>query len=275
MCEEIIRALAYYCTSEHCQTLKHILMRRISLQFSALLAALFLFAFSCQDHYVPEEPEPEAFQIKTLPIESPIDGEYSLSKFGVDIEKLGNKPVKRYGLVFSMHGVGNDDYTQEPTISNSKMTIDEAPTLGEHTFTQSSFEHNEAIEIFYRAYLELDDGQVFYGEILKLTTQDIVDIRVTSVSKINAPISAIIDVYSLGVVDVEEYGLVYSYNVVSNGPINPKPTSKDHKVASAVPIKLGKQTFLIPIPGNSLKQLYVRPYVKYKNGNVFYGNISG
>ncbi|MCF0064350.1 hypothetical protein MUK70_25830 [Dyadobacter chenwenxiniae] len=250
-------------------------MRRISLQFSVLLAALFLFAFSCQDHYVPEEPEPETLQIKTLPIESPTNGEYSRTKLGVAIEKLGIKPVKEFGLVISIHWIGDNDYTEQPTTSNQTLSIEEAPSLGEHTFTEGGFERDEIAEVYYRAYAELADGQVIYGEIMKFTPLDIVGIRVTDVSGKSAPISGTVDISSLGAVDVEEYGLVYSYKVNSNDPISSRPTLADHKAKSAIPIKLGKQEITLPTPGNSVSHLYVRPYVKYKNGNVFYGNISG
>lgn len=251
------------------------LMKRISLHFSALLATLFLFAFSCQDHYVPEEPEPEALKIKTLEIESPTNGEYSLSKFGVVIEKLGNKSINEFGLVISIHWIGNNDYKQAPTINDQTLSIDKAPTLGEYTFIESSFERDEVVEVYYRAYAELADGQVVYGEILKFTPPSTVSVRLTDVSGKNAPITADIDISDLGGIDVEEYGVVYSYKTNANDPITSRPTLNDNKVKSVIPIKLGKQTIALPIPGNSVSDMNVRPYVKYKNGNVYYGNIVG
>jgi len=250
-------------------------MKRISLQFSALLATLFLFAFSCQDHVVPEVPEAEALEIETLEIESPTNGLYSLRKIGVNIEKLGSKPVKEYGLVVSIHEIGNNDYTETPTINNKTLSIDEPFTLGKHTSIESAYEREYIEEVFYRAYAELTDGQVVYGEIFKFIPPTIAIIRLKDVSGTNAPVSGILDISDLGTIEVEEYGIVYSYKVNSNDPINSTPTMSDHKAKSAVPIKLGEQTIALPIPGNSINALNARPYVKYKNGNVFYGNIVG
>ncbi|MCF2499605.1 hypothetical protein [Dyadobacter chenhuakuii] len=249
-------------------------MKRISLQLSTLLAALFLFAFSCQDHYVPEEPEPETLKIRTLPIESPTDGEYSRTRFGMAIEKLGNQAIKKFGMIISTHSIGSNNYTTNPTIANQKLSINEAATIGEHSFVEASFDRDEYVEVFYRAYAEQTNGDVVYGEVFKYTPADIVSIRVTNLSGNKAPIEVDLDITYLGAIEVEEYGVVYSYKVNVNDPVTPNPTLADHKIKSAVALKLGKQTIGLPIPGNSVIQIYTRPYVKYKNGNVFYGNIS-
>ena len=89
-----------------------------------------------------------------------------------------------------------------------------------------------------------------------------------------APVSASLSISHLGSFQVEEYGVVYSYKVKANDPIKSTPTLADNKVKANTPIKLGKQTLVLPIPGNSVIQIYIRPYVKYKNGGVFYGNTS-
>jgi hypothetical protein len=365
-------------------------MKRITLQFSALLAALFLFAFSCQDHYVPEEPKPEApvvqtlaltaenqntnlyryklnveklgnvqitgygvvfsaefnsnapftktptiadnkvvfsmaistgekfkvdgappvgyktiyyrayvtygvnsvaygnvmefspvaqqepgseaLKIKTLQVESPINGEYGRMKYGMVIEKKGSTPIKEFGIVISLHNIGDNDYTDMPTVANQTLTIDEAATEGEHTFIEAAIDRNETVEMFYRAYIELSNGEIAYGETLKYIPADIVSLQAKNVTGRNAPISVDIDISYLGSVEVEEYGVVYSYKVNANDPVTSAPTLTDHKAKSVVPIKLGKQTLVLPIPGNSVKSINVRPYVKYKNGNVYYGN---
>ena len=62
-------------------------MKRISLHFSALLAALFLFAFSCQDHYVPEEPGLERAIVKSNAI-----GGSNPTIITMEILKTGNIP---------------------------------------------------------------------------------------------------------------------------------------------------------------------------------------
>jgi hypothetical protein len=250
-------------------------MKRISLQFSALLTALFLFAFSCQDHVVPEEPETETLKINTLNIESPTEGEYNIGRYWVEIKALGSKPIKEFGIVASFHSKGSNDYTDLPTIANQVKIIEETATLGEHSLIDLAPNRDEITEMFYRAYAELTNGDIIYGEVLKYIPADIASIQLTDVSGKTAPISATIDVSHLGTVDIEEYGLVYAYKINANDPLRPLPTLNDNKVKSAAPIKLGKQTIVLPIPVNAVNDIHVRPYVKFKNGNVYYGNIAG
>lgn len=143
-------------------------MKRTSLHFSALLATLFLFAFSCQDHYVPEEPEePVAAKVVTLEIQNlPEMGHY---RYRVAFETLGNVPITEYGtLVTFKKSLNDNDYNPVPVVGNfdKKILFQAKPIVGEVSIDLDLADEIAAYyEKYYRAYAVLANGSVVYGEV--------------------------------------------------------------------------------------------------------------
>jgi hypothetical protein len=254
------------------------LMKRISLQFSALLAALFLFAFSCDDHVVPEEPDvPEpsvqipAVQTLALSIENQNLNQY---RYKLNIENLGNVQITGYGVVFSAEFNSNAPFTNTPTIANDKVVfpmpastgekskVDAAPPIGYKT-------------IYYRAFVTYGVNSVAYGNVMEFSPAALKTAVIEIANAIGPgapPIIVQLDVKDFGELPIEEYGVVYSFLEDIAIPVNPTPTVLDHKHLFTTPAKLGTDNIGV-LPNNTISDLYIRTYVKHTNGAIVYGEV--
>lgn len=135
-------------------------MKRISLHFSVLLAALFLFAFSCQDHYVPEPT------LVRATVQSDAIAGSNPTIITMRILTTGNIPIEEYGIVYSSRFDSElEDINANPTIVDSKLLSAESKMVGPHLVI-SDFKSSSFADVYYRAYLKHTNGDIVYGEII-------------------------------------------------------------------------------------------------------------
>jgi hypothetical protein len=248
-------------------------MKRITLQFSALLAALFLFAFSCQDHYVPEEPKPEAPVVQTLAL-TVENQNNNLYRYKINVEKLGNIKVSGYGVVFSTEFNSNAPFTKMPTIADNKVNFPMSNGTGEK-FKLDAGPVGGYKTVYYRAFVTYGVNSVAYGNVMEFSPvapKTAVIELVGDISNANPPIFIQLNIKELGDLPIEEYGVVYSFLESLETPVNPSPTVQDHKFLFSTPAKLGMDN-ISALPNNSLQDVYIRTYVKHTNGAIVYGEI--
>lgn len=249
-------------------------MRPLSLKIASLLAAMFLFNFSCQDHVVPENPQPEEIApvIKTTGI-SVEDLAANLYRLKTQFLNLGNKPIIEYGVVYSIEpDNGSQNFTSTPTIADSKSTFSLISTLLERIHI-TEINLSGAKQLYYRAYAIYGNNKVVYGEILVYDPR-LAIMEAVFEAPLSKPYQTAYELQDLGKTPIDEYGVVYSYKTQANGNINSFPTIADNKVVApgspATIIGLGGAN--LPIVENSVFEIYVRTYVKYTNGHIQYGN---
>ena len=143
-------------------------MRPLSLKIASLLAAMFLFNFSCQDHVVPVNPQQETPQEIAPVIHTPkLKSENTsadLYRLKVEFSSLGNVPIIEYGVVYSIElEDGSKEFTTTPTIANTKSIFPTVPKLGEE-FKITEIDLSDAKQLFYRAYVIYGNNKVAYGE---------------------------------------------------------------------------------------------------------------
>ncbi|MCF0050258.1 hypothetical protein LXM25_09330 [Dyadobacter sp. LJ53] len=252
-------------------------MKRITLQFSSLLAALFLFAFSCQDHRDPDpEPIAEDARIRTLEITNPGQVINDLN-FRMSFEKVGNRPISEYGLLLSFKSINSDEFATVPTLGNefsSALKFDHAATVGEHVKLQKSVGFDDFKTLYYRAYAKLNDGKVVYGEAMEYTPLDVPKFgSFTLSSSQNVPATAKLEIVGLGTVEVEEYGVAYSYKTTDGGVINDDPKLADKTVSYALPVSVKEHSVNLPITGGKFNKLNARPFMRLKNAKIYYGSV--
>ncbi|MCE7066412.1 hypothetical protein [Dyadobacter sp. CY326] len=254
-------------------------MKRITLQFSSLLAALFLFAFSCQDHRTPEpqqEPVAEDAQIRTLEITNPGQVINDLN-FRMSFEKLGTRPISEYGVLLSFKSTNSDEFSANPTLADeysSPLKFDNAAAVGEHIKLQKSVGFDDFKTLYYRAYAKLGDGKVIYGAALEYTPIDVPKFGSFTLSKSqNVPATAKLEIIGLGTVGVAEYGVAYSYRTTANGAINDDPKLADKTVSYPLPITVKEQSISLPIQGGQFNKLYARPFMRLQNAKIYYGSV--
>lgn len=253
-------------------------MKRITLQFSSLLAALFLFAFSCQDHRDPDpEPVAEDARIRTLEITNPGQVINDLN-FRMSFEKVGNRPISEYGLLLSFKSVNSDEFAAVPTLGNefsSALKFDNPATAGEHVKLQKSVGFDDFKTLYYRAYAKLNDGNVIYGEALEYTPVDVPKFGSFTLTKSqNVPATAHLQIVGLGTVEVEEYGVAYSYRTTPNGAISDDPKLADKTVSFTLPVSVKEHSVDLPVNGGKFDKLYARPFMRLKNAKIYYGSVS-
>jgi hypothetical protein len=250
-------------------------MRRITLQFSLLLSALFLFAFSCQDHRDPE-PMAEDARLKTLEITNPGQIINDLN-FRMSFEKLGTRPISEYGLLLSFKSSNSDEFSAIPTLADaysSPLKFDQAASVGEHTKLQKSVGFDDFKTLYYRAYAKLANGSVIYGETMEYTPADVPKFGSFTLSKTqNVPATAKLEIVGLGTVGVEEYGVAYSYRTTANGAINEDPKLADRTVSYKLPVSISAHAVNLPINEGKFDKLYARPFMRLKNAKIYYGSV--
>lgn len=257
-------------------------MKRLSLQFSALLTALFLFAFSCQDHYVPEEPEPEtpaeAPVVQTLPI-TVENVNNNLYRYKINVEKLGNIKISGYGIVFSAEFNSNAPFTKMPTLADNKVTFPMSNGTGEKSKLDAAPPGGYKT-MYYRAYVTYGVNSVAYGDVMEfspvpLPQAKIVTNEVDLISSPNYRFSLTFD--DLGEVAVAEFGIVLAFRdaeIDNDYNVNPDFLAFDRKVVFTSEAKLGQQSFDINIPESVGKYaMYYRAYAQLSNGSVVYGDV--
>ncbi|WP_026628545.1 hypothetical protein [Dyadobacter alkalitolerans] len=253
-------------------------MKRITLQFSSLLAALFLFAFSCQDHVTPEpKPEPvaEDAQVKTMEI-SFSDEVINDLTFRMSFEKIGTRPISEYGVLLSFKSPNSDEFTEVPTLSNqytSALKFDGAATLGQQSLLRKAVGFDDFENLYFRAYARQANGTVVYGEVLKLRPTRVPALNLTLIKNQNGAVTAKLDVMSLGSFSITEYGVAYSYKTTSNGAVNTEPRVGDKKALYMMPLAVSAHFVNLPIEGGVFEKLYARPYLKLTNGQYYYGGV--
>jgi hypothetical protein len=253
-------------------------MRPLSLKIASLLAAMFLFNFSCQDHVVPEDPQPETpeviapvIQTRGLSVESSAPNLYRLKTY---FTNLGNAPIIEHGVVYSVEpSNGNQNFTNTPTITNSKSIFPNVPLLNDETFKFTEIDLSDAKQLFYRAYAVYGNNKVVYGEVLVYDPKLAIIEAIFDVS-LKKPYVVGYETQNFGKSPVKEYGIVYSYRTQSNGNINAFPTKANNKVVSLTSPNLvkGLGQVALPISDNTVLEIFARTYVEYQNGIIQYGN---
>lgn len=143
-------------------------MKKFPFTYAILLAAMFLFNFSCEDHVVPEEPQPEtpveiAPVIQTVKLSSE-NSSADLYRLKLNFTILGNQPIIEHGVVYSIEmNDPNQEFTATPTITNSKSIFPTIPKLGEE-YKITEIDLSDAKQLFYRAYVIYGNNKVAYGE---------------------------------------------------------------------------------------------------------------
>lgn len=252
-------------------------MKRITLQFSSLLAALFLFAFSCQDHRDPDpEPIAEDARVRTLEITNPGQVINDLN-FRMSFEKLGTRPIAEFGVLLSFQSSGSDEFSAVPTFLNqftSALKFEKTPTQGEHQLLRKAVGFDDFEKLYYRAYARLSNGTVVYGDVLEFRPIVIpVFDQLVLTKNENGVVTAKLDVKSLGSSSIAEYGVAYSYRTSPNGTINSEPTVEDKKALYTGTFSVSAHFVNLPVEGGSLDKIYARPYLKYPNGDLYYGSV--
>jgi hypothetical protein len=132
----------------------HFTPRKATTALSFFLS-IFLMAFSCQDHVVPEVPE--APEIQTLELNV---GNNSVT-FSVVFNKVGEIPVTEYGILYKVTDFGSNGII--PTEADSKEVFSQAITTAPISKQVSVVTDGNAIS--YRAYAKLANGATIFGEV--------------------------------------------------------------------------------------------------------------
>ncbi|WP_141110327.1 hypothetical protein [Dyadobacter psychrophilus] len=254
-------------------------MKRITLQFSSLLATLFLFAFSCQDHVTPDpKPEPvaEDAKVTTLQIDNSGQAINDLT-FRMSIEKLGTRSITEFGVLLSFESEGSDEFTTVPTLNNaftSALKFDKVPSQGEHSILKKAVGFDDFDKLYFRAYARQANGTVVYGEVFDFRPGTIPAFNSLILTKNqNGTVTAKLDVMSLGNTPIAEYGVAYSYRTTPNGVVNSDPTINDKKAFYVGAFSVSAHFVNLPIEGGIFDKLYARPFLKYPSGKYYYGSV--
>ncbi|MCE7066887.1 hypothetical protein [Dyadobacter sp. CY326] len=252
-------------------------MKSVTFKFSMLLVAIFLFNFSCQDHVVPENPDPQTPEEIMPVIHTPgltiENSSANLYRLKVNFTNLGNQPIIEHGVVYSVEpDNGSQNFTNTPTISNSKSVFPEVPSLKER-IKITEIDLTTAKQLYYRAYAIYGNNKVVYGEVLVYDPKLAIVEAGLNLS-LNKPYQTAYEIQDFGKSPVKEFGMVYSYRPQANANINAFPTTADNKViALSGPLTLkGLGTVNLPISENTVLEIYARTYVEYTNGKIQYGN---
>jgi hypothetical protein len=132
----------------------HFTPRKAATTLSFFLS-VFLMAFSCQDHVVPDTPV--APEIQTLDLNVGSSG----VTFKLAFTKIGEVPVTEYGTLYKVVEISGELI---PTEADTKAIFTESVTLETKSKMVNLFIGGEWI--FYRAYAKLANGTTIYGEVM-------------------------------------------------------------------------------------------------------------
>lgn len=133
-------------------------MKNLSLLRPAFFMLIFLF-FSCTDHeVVVRDPD-----VETLKYEANCRAQFL---FKVNVKDAGSEPVKEYGIVYKRGE--SPQITVTPTIADTKITFSDVINVGQ----QSQYGPGECTPVvYYRSYVLLENGKIFYGNLLVFVVQ--------------------------------------------------------------------------------------------------------
>jgi hypothetical protein len=251
-------------------------MRPLSLKIASLLAAMFLFNFSCQDHVVPDpQPEtPEEIRPIIVTLGLSVENESTnLYRFNLSIPNPGNAPISELGMVYSIEPKnGSQSFTNTPTIADSKSIFTDIE-LGGDNFQEVELDLKTAKKIYYRSYAIYGAGKLVYGEVLVFDPNQAI-IEVPFKTELKKPYSTGVAISYFGKLPIKEFGIAYSYRVNANGKVNAFPNINDNKVVFTIgnPTTIGIGSIYLPISENSIFELYARSYIEYQDGTIQYGN---
>ncbi|WP_157488288.1 hypothetical protein [Dyadobacter crusticola] len=123
-----------------------------------LFLSIFLMAFSCDDHVVPEEPSEQpvtAFSSASASLA------FNVVIYNYTFGSLGTVPVVEHGIVRV-----NADLTSAgllPTVNDKKIMMSDAAAV--KIFGVFEIVTPELKKIFYRPYAILENGNVIYGNV--------------------------------------------------------------------------------------------------------------
>ncbi|SKC18225.1 hypothetical protein [Dyadobacter psychrophilus] len=257
-------------------------MKRISLHFSALLAALFLFAFSCQDHYVPEEPEQEtpveAPKVQTVALSIENESEY---RYKLNVESLGNVHITGYGIAFSVEFDSNAPFTNTPTIADNNVVFSMPISTGEKFKIDGAFPGSYKT-IYYRAYITYGVNSVAYGDVMEISPVPLEKaiIQTREYLKNGSITEYRVFFEKLGDIRISEYGILLNIKESENDSdfsVEPVIGKHDKKLPfSSIVTKEGLQSLIIDDPESlNYHQRYYRAYAILENGSIVYGSVMG
>lgn len=241
-----------------------------------LLTFLGFLNAGCSDH----DPESETQQVET--------GDVSLSppslyQFSVSLKGLNAQTIEEFGIVYSVQYYDVlKNYATTPELGPSKIVF--------------SFDGSKAVQtkgvaapasgyfkLFYRAYAKLNNGSVLYGNVKDFQEDKSGNAILEAVGKpnLNKPYNAGVILLAQGSKPIKQFGVVYSYTTAAGQTINPVPTLADKST------KFSYDKVQIPVGGSgtgfrldniadeSLNEIYIRSFVEYTDGTIFYGRYTG
>ena len=254
-------------------------MKRISLQLSTLLAALFLFAFSCQDHYVPEEPaEAPVVQTLALTVENQNTNLYPTK---LNVEKVGNIQITGYGVVFSADFNSNAPFTKTPTIADNKIVFPMPVSSGEKFKVDAAPPVGFKI-MYYRAYVTYGVNSVAYGDVMEFAPVPLKEAKIETREyfKNGAQTEYRVFFEDLGDIRIIEYGILLNFKESADDQdfsVDPKIDAYDKKFPfSALLTTKGLKSLFVNDPESlNYNQRFYRAYAILENGSVVYGYVMG
>jgi hypothetical protein len=248
---------------------KHFTLRKVTTSISLFLS-IFLMAFSCADHVVPETPA--TTQIRTLDVSIGFIFGLNAAAYGVQFESFGNVPVVEYGIVRVLGASSSAPAT--PTIADTKIVSNDPLTLTDR-YVSEAFNPLNVQRLSYRAYALLQNGDVVYGEVksrLNIPDNPIEPKIKTLDAVANAGNSMrfSVSLEEAGNIPASEFGVLYS---IGNAPTPPaQPTEVDDKVIFTGALTTNPSNKDTNINGMGLF-VYYRAYAKLVNGNTIYGEV--
>ncbi|WP_157474783.1 hypothetical protein [Dyadobacter sp. Leaf189] len=123
-----------------------------------LFLSIFLMAFSCDDHVVPEEPTEEPVTAFTS---TSAGLAFNLVIYNYTFGSLGMVPVMEHGIVRVNADVNSVGIL--PTVDDKKIISNEAAAV--KIFGVFEVVTPELKKIYYRPYAILENGNVIYGNV--------------------------------------------------------------------------------------------------------------
>lgn len=175
--------------------------------------------------------------------------------FQVEISDLCSFKAKNLGISYSQKG--------EPTVKDS-INFKSINSTSSYTFNLIDIKKDKMI--FYRPYVELQNGQISYGEIISHNLQTIA-VETTgnnNTSQLPASISFQAEITAYGDDSIDEFGIVYSTTTSS-------PNYNSSKLQITTPSGAGKYFASLNYP-NLGTTYYYRAYARVGN-KIYYGEI--
>jgi hypothetical protein len=248
---------------------KHFTLTKVTTSISLFLS-IFLMAFSCADHVVPENPSSASVTTVSSAIFTILGS--SNIQYRIQFSELGVVPIIEHGVVRVVQNLDQPDVI--PTINDGKKISSVAATKDLENLIEP-VDLSTPKRIFYRAYALLQNGDVVYGEVKsrlnvpdnqieqKIKTLD-------AVASFGNMMRFSVALEETGNIPVLEFGVLYSVGNALTPPT--PPTEADNKDVFTGALTTNPSNKDTHINGLGLF-VYYRAYAKLLNGNTIYGEV--